>query len=197
MLPMIYRMSAQSAAVEKSKILRRAAFTNATMGLFALLVCAWVLLRQAKAAVAPDGLLIWLAIWSSLPRINEIYKDVVSSFQKNGKAKGSGLARMTVLETSGFPCELDEYEQLKANILALPGVTFTISSKSWLKSYFVTAVFFWSLLFLLSPATRMSPRQQACQIEVAAVPEKRQEHDRVSTQVGGRRQYLVIAFLGV
>jgi hypothetical protein len=42
----------------------------------------------------------------------------------------SELARMIVLENIWVPCELDEKQILKANILALPGVAFTTSSRS-------------------------------------------------------------------
>lgn len=125
-------------------------------------------LRVVLVAVLVAGVMLTFVIWSSLRRTDRFLEEAYSSFEitdddqtwtkKQKNTADVGLARSEVLRVEewqgkGFrictadrhrniwvPCELDGYEQLKSEVLALPGVTFASKSAAWLRSYLAVGV---------------------------------------------------------
>lgn len=128
------------------------------------------------AAILTTAVLLTLALWRGLGRLSRTLEDAYSSFeiiadgqtftkrQKNTpdvtlalseirrteEAQGKGFRICTDerFKNIWVPCELDGYEQLKAEIAALPDVELRMRSGAWLKTYLVLATFF--LLFAVS-----------------------------------------------
>lgn len=122
------------------------------------------------------GLVLTVSLWRSLSRTKQFLAEAYSSFeissddqvliktQKNTPLvtlARSEIKRVEEAEGKGFrictaerfkniwvPCELDGYDQLRAEILALPGVELTTKSAAWLKSYLVLGAFL--LVFAIS-----------------------------------------------
>lgn len=169
---MIYKVSEQSAAAEKSNMLKRTAFINSAIVGVAMLVIGRPLLQQGNAAViaiwiAIAGTTLCWAVWYSLRRIKRIYKETFPAFQittddlsisktqpstpdvtllrtaitkvEEFQGKGFRICTADRFQNIWAPSELDDYEQLKAEVLSIPGVVFTTSASSWPKSYLVIA----------------------------------------------------------
>lgn len=110
-----------------------------------------------------------VVVWQSLARAKRRLADAYASFQitddglkltkeqKNSRdvtLMRTEIKRIEEFQGKGFrictneqvrniwvPCEVDDYEQLKAALLSLPGVELSHQSRSWLKTYVVLGAF--------------------------------------------------------
>jgi hypothetical protein len=95
------------------------------------------------------------------------------------------------------PSELDGYEQLKADMLALPGVGVTSKSHAWLRSYLIIGAMF----FLIAVSLLTSNKWLAAGASLVLasyflfVPIKQYRNPNLTTK--GRRQLLWVAFIGI
>jgi len=126
-------------------------------------------LRVIAILIASAGIIMALAIWRELAKTKRFLADAYSSFQITDDGNTltkvqkdtptvslarSEIKRVQEFQGKGFrictdardhniwvPCELEDYEQFRTSISAIPGVEFTTQSHSWVRSYAVIATF--------------------------------------------------------
>lgn len=171
------------------------------------------------------GILFSIILWQSLRRTSKFLSEAYSSFEitadentltkKQKDTPDVQLARAEVkrieeYQGKGFrictddsqrtiwvPCELDGYEQLKTDILALPGIKITSKSQAWLRSYLMIAVMF--LLFAVSVLASNKWLASGASLVLASfflfMPIKQYRNPNLTTR--GRRLLLWLAFIGI
>jgi hypothetical protein len=95
------------------------------------------------------------------------------------------------------PVELDGYEQLKADVLALPGVGIASKSHAWLRSYLIIGAMFGLIAVSLLASNKWLA--VGASLVLASyflfVPIKQYRNPNLTTR--GRRQLLWVAFIGI
>jgi hypothetical protein len=166
-----------------------------------------------------------VGIWRSLRRTSRFLDEAYSSFEiadddktwtkRQKNTPDVTLARSEVLrieewQGKGFrictadrnkniwvPCELDGYEQLRSEVLAVPGMTITSKSAAWLRSYFAIAALL--TLFALSVLAREKWIAVVASLVLATwlLTLFVRHYRNPNLTVKGRRQFLWVAFVGI
>lgn len=171
------------------------------------------------------AILLTFILWQSLRRTSKFLSEAYSSFEitadentltkkqkdtpdvqlaraevkriEEHQGKGFRICTNDWQRTIWVPCELDGYEQLKADILALPGVEITSKSQAWLRSYLIIAAML--LLFAVSVLADNKWLAVGASLVLASyflfVPIKQYRNPNLTTR--GRRLLLWLAFIGV
>lgn len=226
----VYRISRQIVQAERSKALRRKAFSTAAALLVGILLGGRTLFQEHNpgmvfGVVLFSAALLTAGVWLSLRRTSLFLEEAYSSFeitdddqtwtkkQKNTPDVSVGrfeVLRIEELQGKGFrictadrhrniwvPCELDGYEQLKSEILALPGVKFDTKPAAWLRSYLTIAL----LLLLFAIAILAGDKRIAAGASLVLATwlstAAFRHYRNPNLTVKGRRQLLWVAFVGI
>lgn len=164
-------------------------------------------------------------LWRSLRRTSKFLSEAYSSFEittdentltkKQKNTPDVELARADVkrieeYQGKGFrictdnsqkniwvPFELDGYEQLKADILALPGVGITSKSHAWLRSYLIIGALFVLIAVSLLASNKWLAAGATLILASYFLFVAIKQYRNPNLTIRGRRQLLWVAFVGI
>lgn len=182
-------------------------------------------LRVVFALVLFCAALLAVAVWRSVRRTSRFLDEAYSSFeitdddqtwtkkQKNTpdvSLARSEVSRLEEWQGKGFrictadmhrniwvPCELDNYEQLKSEVLALPGVTFAIKSAAWLRTYLTIGVLMALFAVSILAGDKRISAGASLVLAIWFLTAFFRHYRNPNLTTKGKRQLLLGAFIGV